>query len=148
MRVPAHRRSGRPPRWPFATVEGATSMTQPNGAFPSLGAIDAEAGLYNPANERDSCGVGFIVNLNNKKSHQIVEDGLTLVRNLTHRGAVGADPLVGDGAGILVQIPHGFFAGEAERLGFRLPAPGEYAAAHVFTPQDAALREAMERIVE
>src|SRR5215469_14330862 len=108
MRVLARRRPGRPPRWLFATVEGATSMTQPNGASPSFGAIDAESGLYDPANERDSCGVGFIVNLDNSKSHQIVEDGLTLVRNLTHRGAVGADPLVGDGAGILVQIPHAF----------------------------------------
>src|SRR4029079_18544757 len=109
---------------------------------------DAREGLYNPEDDRDSCGVGFIVNLDNHKSHQIVEDGLTLVRELTHRGALGADPLVGDGAGILVQLPHVFFAAEAKRLGFTLPKPGHYAAAHIFTPQDAATRRTMERIVE
>src|SRR5688572_13272222 len=128
----------------------SSGMTHSIDSLPSAPNSPAEvpAGLYDPAHERDSCGVGFIVNLDNRKSHQIVEDGLTLVRNLTHRGAVGADPLVGDGAGILVQIQHTFFIAEAERLGFRLPNPGEYAAAHIFTPQDAATRKVMERIVE
>ncbi len=125
-------------------------MTHPIDHLPEAAeaiAIDAPSGLYDPANEKDSCGVGFIVNLDNSKSHKIVEDGLTLVKNLTHRGAVGADPLVGDGAGILVQIPHAFFAAEAERLGFKLPKPGEYAAAHIFTPQDTSIRKVMEQIV-
>ena len=66
-------------------------------------------GLYNPANEHDACGVGFVANIKGKKSHAIVEQGLTILKNLTHRGAVGADPLAGDGAGILVQIPDKFF---------------------------------------
>ena len=75
------------------------------------------AGLYDPAREHDACGVGFIVNLRRAKSHAIIENGLRILENLEHRGAVGADPLVGDGAGMLVQIPHRFFAAEAERLG-------------------------------
>ena len=123
-------------------------MSDPFPASTTPPDMDAPSGLYDPANERDSCGVGFIVNLDNSKSHQIVEDGLTLVRNLTHRGAVGADPLVGDGAGIMVQVPHAFFADEAMRLGFKLPQPGDYAVAHIFTPQDPATREVMEKLVE
>jgi len=104
-------------------------------------------GLFDPRHERDSCGVGFIVNLHNEKSHRIIEDGLKIVLNLTHRGATGADPKVGDGAGMLVQIPHAFFAAEADRLGFALPDPGRYAAAFVFLPRDAAVGAAMEEIV-
>ncbi|MFL5106250.1 MAG: hypothetical protein ACJ8DX_09140, partial [Xanthobacteraceae bacterium] len=84
-------------------------------------------GLYDPALDKDSCGVGFIANIKNKKSHQIVEDALTLVCNLEHRGAVGADPRAGDGAGILVQIPHKFFARKAAEVGIDLPQPGHYA---------------------
>ncbi len=97
------------------------------GAASAKRARSAVRGLIDPRNERDSCGVGFIVNMDNVASHRIVEDGLKIVRNLTHRGAVGADPLVGDGAGMLVQMPHAFFSAEAERLGFALPAPGQYA---------------------
>src|SRR5690349_24509273 len=84
-------------------------------------------GLYDPALDKDSCGVGFIADLKGRKSHKIIDDGLTILLNLEHRGAVGADPRMGDGAGILVQIPHKFFAKEAARLGFKLPKPGEYA---------------------
>ena len=84
-------------------------------------------GLYDPPLDKDSCGVGFIADIKGRKSHQIVEDGLRILCNLEHRGATGADPRMGDGAGILVQIPHKFFAKEAPRLGFTLPAPGEYA---------------------
>jgi glutamate synthase (NADPH/NADH) large chain len=113
----------------------------------TLPAAAKRQGLYDPMNERDSCGVGFIVNLHNHKSHRIIEDGLRIVENLTHRGAVGADPKVGDGAGILVQIPDKFFAGEAKRLGFTLPAPGRYAVGYIFMPQDARQRADMERIV-
>src|SRR5690606_25065735 len=94
-----------------------------------------------------SCGVGFIVNLKNQKSHRIVADGLRILENLEHRGAVGADPLMGDGAGIMVQIPHAFFAREASRLGFDLPALGEYAVGFAFTPRDDAVRARMEQIV-
>ncbi|MBN9009902.1 MAG: glutamate synthase subunit alpha, partial [Rhizobiales bacterium] len=105
-------------------------------------------GLDNPMDDRDSCGVGFIVNLRKEKSHRIVESGLKILENLEHRGAVGADKLMGDGAGIMVQTPHRFFEAEARKLGIDLPPPGEYAAAVLFLPQDAELRARMEKIVD
>jgi len=95
-------------------------------------------GLYDPALDKDSCGVGFIANIKGRKSHQIVEDALTILLNLEHRGAVGADPRAGDGAGILVQIPHAFFARVTKELGFTLPAPGDYAVGQLFLPTDDA----------
>src|SRR6478672_5417264 len=97
-------------------------------------------GLYDPARDKDSCGVGFIANIKGHKSHQIVEDALTILLNLEHRGAVGADPRAGDGAGILVQIPHKFFARKTKALGFTLPAPGEYGIGALFMPRDAERR--------
>src|SRR5438105_1961995 len=93
-------------------------------------------GLYDPALDKDSCGVGFIADIKGRKSHQIVADALTILLNLEHRGAVGADPRAGDGAGILTQIPHKFFAKQAKKLGFALPAPGEYAVGALFMPHD------------
>src|SRR5215471_18295779 len=84
-------------------------------------------GLYDLSLEKDSCGVGFIANIKGKRSHQIVSDALSILCNLEHRGAVGADPRFGDGAGILVQIPHPFFKRKAAEIGFLLPDPGEYA---------------------
>jgi glutamate synthase (NADPH/NADH) large chain len=98
-------------------------------------------GLFDPALEKDSCGVGFIADIKGRKSHKIVEDALTVLVNLEHRGAVGADPRAGDGAGILVQIPHKFFARKAAELGFTLPAPGQYAVGALFLPHDAAWRQ-------
>src|SRR5215510_15866880 len=98
-------------------------------------------GLYDPLLEKDSCGVGFIANIKNRKSHQLVEDALALVLNLEHRGAVGADPRAGDGAGILVQIPHKFFAKAAAAVGIDLPAPGHYAVGYVFMPRDPEWRQ-------
>jgi len=95
-------------------------------------------GLYDPLNERDSCGIGMIANIKNVPSHEVVFKGLEILENLEHRGAVGADPLMGDGAGILVQIPHGFFA---ESVDFALPEKHQYAVAMVFYPNDAALRD-------
>src|SRR4051794_9479319 len=83
-------------------------------------------GLYDPAKEKDACGVGFIVDMKNVKSHGIVEQGLAILKNLAHRGAVGADPMMGDGCGILVQIPHEFFAAECAGIGIKLPQPGHY----------------------
>ena len=97
-------------------------------------------GLFDPALEKDSCGVGFIADIKGRKSHKIVEDGLTILVNLEHRGAVGADPRAGDGAGILVQTPHKFFAKKALELGFSLPAPGHYAVGALFLPHDAEWR--------
>ncbi len=96
-------------------------------------------GLYDPALDKDSCGVGFIADIKGRKSHQIVEDGLRILCNLEHRGAVGADPRMGDGAGILVQIPHKFFAKKTAELGFKLPEPGEYAIGQLFMPRETEL---------
>jgi len=104
-------------------------------------------GLYDPRNEHDACGVGFVANMKGKKSHSIVKDGLAMLENLTHRGAVGADPLVGDGAGILVQIPDKFFREEMARQGVELPAPGHYGVGHLFMPQDPALRAHIEEVI-
>ncbi|MGN6157072.1 MAG: glutamate synthase large subunit, partial [Devosia sp.] len=105
-------------------------------------------GLFDPVRESDACGVGFIVDLKNKPQHSIVERGLAILENLEHRGAVGADPLMGDGAGIMVQIPHAFFVKEMGKQGITLPAPGAYAVSHIFFPQDADLRIKMEKVVE
>ncbi len=93
-------------------------------------------GLYHPHNEHDACGVGMICNIKGIKSRAIVEDGFAILSNLEHRGAVGADPKAGDGAGILIQLPHKFFAAEAERLGFSLPEPGHYGVGHMFMPRN------------
>ena len=103
-------------------------------------------GLYDPSLERDSCGVGFIADIKGRKSHQIVEDGLTILLNLEHRGAVGADPRAGDGAGILVQIPHKFFAGKARELGFELPGPGGYAVGYLFMPREPEWRGVIQKV--
>jgi len=97
-------------------------------------------GLYNPVHERDACGVGFIADMKGTKSHKIIDDALKILQNLEHRGAVGADPLAGDGAGILVQIPHDFLKDECRDLGINLPAPGRYAVGYIFMPQVERLR--------
>ena len=104
-------------------------------------------GLYDPSQEKDSCGVGFIANIKGERSHQIVADALSILCNLEHRGAVGADPRFGDGAGILVQIPHAFFSRKATELGFKLPAPGEYAIGALFMPRDEAWRNVIKSII-
>ncbi|MDH4224155.1 MAG: glutamate synthase large subunit [Deltaproteobacteria bacterium] len=93
-------------------------------------------GLYDPAFEKDSCGVGFLVNIKGRRSNKIVHQGLELLMNLDHRGARGSDPDVGDGAGILLQIPHEFFVIQAKKEGFALPAAGEYGVGMFFFPHD------------
>ena len=95
---------------------------------------------------RISCGVGFIADIKGRKSHKIIKDALTILLNLEHRGAVGADPRAGDGAGILVQIPHKFFARKCGEIGFALPPPGEYAIGYLFMPRDEAWREVIRKI--
>ena len=105
-------------------------------------------GLYDPKNDKDSCGVGFIADIKGRKSHQIVEDALTILLNLEHRGATGADPRMGDGAGILVQIPHKFFARKAKDIGISLPAPGEYAVGYLFLPRDKEWRDTIRALYE
>jgi glutamate synthase (NADPH) large chain len=104
-------------------------------------------GLYDPRNEHDSCGVGFIAQMKGVKSHQIVKDGLAMLQNLTHRGAVGADPLMGDGAGVLVQIPDKFFREEMAKQGIELPPAGQYGVGHWFMPQDAELRAHINEVI-
>jgi glutamate synthase (NADPH) large chain len=97
-------------------------------------------GLYDPRNEHDACGVGFVAHIKGAKSHAIVTQALEILKNLDHRGAVGADPLLGDGAGILIQMPDALFRKWADGQGLTLPQPGDYAVAMCFLPQDEAAR--------
>lgn len=113
-----------------------TATVEKNTAFPS--GLPKKQGLYDPRNEHDACGVGFVAHMKGQKSHQIVKDGLFILENLTHRGAVGADPLMGDGAGILVQIPDRFFREEMALQGVTLPKAGDYAVGYLFMPRDEA----------
>lgn len=103
-------------------------------------------GLYHAKHEKDSCGVGFVAHIKGKKSHDIVAKGLELLTNLTHRGATGYDPKLGDGAGLLMQMPDTFIREEAAKLGMSLPAVGQYAVGQTFLPQDAANRAKCETI--
>ena len=105
-------------------------------------------GLYDPLFEHDSCGVGFVVNIKNHKSNQIIEHGLGLLCNLNHRGALGADPETGDGSGIMIQIPHQFFFEECESSGIKLPEAGEYAVASIFLPQNPYARKRCGEVIE
>jgi glutamate synthase (NADPH/NADH) large chain len=98
-------------------------------------------GLYDPRNEHDACGVGFVVNIKGRKSHDIISQGLKILENLDHRGAVGSDPLVGDGAGILLQMPDALLNDWARAAGKSLPAAGRYAVAMCFLPRDPAARD-------
>jgi glutamate synthase (NADPH/NADH) large chain len=105
-------------------------------------------GLYDPANEHDACGVGFIAHIKGIKSHSIVEQGLLILKNLDHRGAVGADKLMGDGAGILIQIPDQYYREEMAKQDVVLPPPGEFGVGMVFLPKENASRIACEQEIE
>ncbi len=109
------------------------------------GALPPKQGLYDPANEHDACGVGFVAHIKGEKSHAIVQHGLTILERLHHRGAVGADPRAGDGAGLLLQMPDAFFR---KSVSFDLPAEGEYAVGMVFLPQADKSRAAAEKTIE
>ncbi len=138
---------------PSATTElpavqtKAAAVKNPIRTTSTLAGLPAAQGLYDPRNEHDSCGVGFIAQMKGVKSHQIVEDGLAMLENLTHRGAVGADPLVGDGAGILAQIPDRLFREEMAKQGIELPPAGQYGVGHWFMPQDASMRTHIDEII-
>ncbi|MFO1395845.1 MAG: glutamate synthase-related protein [Burkholderiales bacterium] len=108
----------------------------------------AAQGLYSPANEHDACGLGFIANIKGRKSHAIIRHALDILNNLTHRGATGADPLQGDGAGILIQLPDAFLRRACGKLGITLPAIGQYGVGMVFLPQEPASRMACEQEIE
>src|ERR1700694_3263379 len=105
-------------------------------------------GLYHPQNEHDPCGVGFVAHIKGKKSHTIVEQGLTVLRNLTHRGAVGWDPKLSDGAGLLIQIPDKFLREVMAKQALKLPLAGQYGVGIVFLPRDPASRFACEYEIE
>jgi len=105
-------------------------------------------GLYHPHNEHDACGMGLVASIKGEKSHDIIRKGLEVLINLTHRGAAGCDPETGDGAGILIQIPHVFFARECGELGIQLPGPGAYGVAMVFLPVDKHSRLQCEGVFE
>lgn len=105
-------------------------------------------GLYKKTYEHDSCGVGFVVNVNGTPSHQIILDGVTILKNLVHRGAMGGDLMTGDGAGMLVQIPHIFFSRIAGELSFDLGDKGEYGVGFLFMPQDKHMRSTLEKEID
>ena len=105
-------------------------------------------GLYDPRFERDACGVGLVADIGGRKSHEILDKGLEVLVNLAHRGACGCDPLTGDGAGLLIQIPHDFYRVRCAAEGIELPAPGEYGVGMVFLPPDDARRSACEALVQ
>ncbi len=116
--------------------------SNPTPAQPRTSA-PGKQGLYDPQFEHDACGLGFVVNLKGKKSHSLVSDALQILVNLDHRGACGCEANTGDGAGILIQVPHDFFVTEAAQLGFKLPAFGQYGVGQLFLPKNPAEREAV-----
>ncbi|MBW5448398.1 glutamate synthase large subunit [Cohnella sp. CFH 77786] len=110
--------------------------------------LPPKQGMYDPQYEHDACGMGFVAHIKGRKSHEIVEQALSLLINMEHRGGQGSEPNSGDGAGILLQIPHKFFSKEAAKLGFALPEEGAYAVGMVFLPQDESVRRKHEEIFE
>ena len=128
--------------------------SQPTGLTLALPASRAEInslaanGLYDPAQEHDACGVGFVAHIKGNKTHAIVKQGLKILENLDHRGAVGADKLMGDGAGILIQLPDDLYRAEMHALGVALPAPGDYGVGMIFLPKEHASRLACEQELE
>ena len=110
--------------------------------------LPAPQGLYDPGQERDACGIGFVAHIKGERSHDIILKGIQVLINLTHRGACGCDPETGDGAGITIQIPHEFLARECGKLGFTLPNPGEYGVGMVFLPVDRHQRLICEGVLE
>jgi glutamate synthase domain-containing protein 1 len=110
--------------------------------------IPEPQGLYHPRNEHDNCGMGLVASIRGDKSHDIIRKGLEVLINLTHRGAAGCDPETGDGAGILIQIPHAFFSKVCLELGMNLPDPGAYGVAMCFLPVEKHSRLKCEGVLE
>ncbi|HEY7870184.1 MAG TPA: hypothetical protein VIF59_13195, partial [Methylomirabilota bacterium] len=121
--------------------EGGFDVTAHPGPPPAQG-------LYDPAHEHDACGVGFVVDIKGRPSHAIVAQALTVLKNLLHRGACGCEVNTGDGAGILIQMPHRFLLRECAKVGIALPAPGHYGAGLVFLPHDPAERAECRAMLE
>src|SRR5436190_7997789 len=126
------------------TEENGMSKVTPAG-------LPEAQGLYDPAHEHDACGVGFVVDIKGRKSHAIVSQALQVLKNLLHRGACGCEVNTGDGAGILIQMPHAFLTRECAALGITLPSPKHYGAGLVFLPRNPAdaarCREMLDAIV-
>jgi glutamate synthase domain-containing protein 2/glutamate synthase domain-containing protein 1/glutamate synthase domain-containing protein 3 len=114
------------------------------GGRPAGLGLPPKQGLYDPRFEHDACGVGFVVDIQGRASHKILRQGIQVLVNLDHRGACGAETNTGDGAGILLQMPHRFLREECDKLGINLPAPGEYGSGLVFLPRDPTLRRQIE----
>src|SRR5690606_3809658 len=103
--------------------------------------------LYTPELEHDACGIGFVANINGTKSNAILRDALFMLENMEHRGGKGCNAKTGDGAGVLIQLPHAFLVSEATRLGFQLPSPGHYGVGMVFYPRDKKVMNACREII-
>src|SRR6059036_3540615 len=103
--------------------------------------LPSKQGLYDPWFEHEACGVGFVVNIKGKRSHEIIRQGLQILINLNHRGACGCETNTGDGAGILMQMPHEFLTKAGAKCGFKLPAPGQFGVGMLFMPPNPAERE-------
>ena len=123
-------------------------LPSPAAATDAELASATEHGLYSPGHEHDACGVGFVAHIKGKRAHSIIEQGLKILENLDHRGAVGADKLMGDGAGILIQLPDEFYRESMAALGVKLPPPGEYGVGMIFLPKEHASRLACEQELE
>jgi len=126
--------------------------SRPADSTAALPGRPAKQGLYDPWFEHDACGVGFVADLHGRKSHQILKDALQVLTNLDHRGAAGSEPNTGDGAGVLLQLPHKFFQEVTKKARITLPAPGQYGAGIIFLPRNPTVRrkieQAFERIVQ
>ena len=132
---------------PLSGLSGhAVSRANDTVAFARGPGLPHAQGLYDPSREKDACGMGFIADMHNRKSHSIIGKGLEILKNLDHRGAVGADPKMGDGCGIMVQIPHRFFAAECAKLGIWLPNVGEYGVGQLFMPRNTEARNTIEEL--
>ncbi len=128
----------------MSTQKNETSSAAPTDNFGRPG----KQGLYDPAFEHDACGVGFVVDIKGRKSHQILQNGLEVLRNLDHRGAAGAEINTGDGAGILIQMPHAFLKEVAKKARITLPAAGEYGSGIFFLPRNQTVRRKLEQTFE
>ena len=109
--------------------------------------LNEQQGLYRKSFEHDACGIGFVAHVKGRKSHQIISDAITILENLDHRGACGAEPNTGDGAGIMIQVPHEFLFDECLRTGFSLPAYGDYGVGQLFLPKEIRAREECREII-
>ena len=125
----------------------ANAVSGEKKSMPHRAGMPEKQGMYDPRNEKDACGVGFVAHMKGVRSHSIIKDGIQILENLEHRGAVGADPKMGDGAGMLVQIPHELYVEDCKALGFTLPEEGRYGVAQIFMPQDAGQRDEIDEII-